>query len=130
MSEEDPLPEQFSDIYHSLRSRRRRYVIRELSQSEDEVLSVRDLAKTIAAIEQEIPQDHATGEPYRNVYNSLSQTHLPTLTEAGLIIYDPDRKTAEIGPQFQLALLFLQLNRATYRTLVRGELSENGDRRG
>jgi hypothetical protein len=110
-------PEELSEVYHVLRAARRRYVIRLLLESDEETLSVRTLSRQIAALEEDVPRERATGEPYRNVYNALSQTHLSTLSDADLIIYDPDRQTVSPGPNFQIGVLFTVLNQATYQTL-------------
>lgn len=117
MQREETPAGSISEVYHVLRAARRRHVIRLLLESDEEMLSVRTLAKQIAAIEEDVPHDRATGEPYRNVYNALSQTHLSTLSDAELIIYDPDRQTVAPGPNFQVGVLFTVLNQATYQTL-------------
>jgi DNA-binding transcriptional ArsR family regulator len=119
-------PEELSEVYHVLRAARRRYVIRLLLESDEETLSVRTLARQIAALEEDVPRERATGEPYRNVYNALSQTHLSTLSEAELIIYDPDRQTVSVGPHFQIGVLFTVLNQATYQTLQGEEFGSLG----
>ncbi len=105
-----------SRVYHSLRAPRRRYVI-ELVAEGDGDLSVRTLAREITAREQDIPLECATGEPYRNVYNALSQTHLSTLSDADAIIYDSERQTVAAGPNLTISLLLSNLNRAAFRTL-------------
>jgi hypothetical protein len=117
MDRERTPPESISEVYHVLRAARRRHVIRLLLESDEETLSVRTLARQIAALEEDVPRERATGEPYRNVYNALSQTHLSTLSDADLIIYDPDRQTVSAGPHFQIGVLFTVLNQATYQTL-------------
>lgn len=124
----EELPDNLSSVYHALRTARRRYVILLLFESEDEQLPVRSLARRIAALEQDVRLDHATGEPYRNVYNALSQTHLSTLSDAGLIIYDPDRQTVSPGPDFQLAALLISINRITYQTFRGMNLVEMDER--
>ena len=100
-----------SSIYHVLRAFRRRITIlligeRALvpgmilysqsdpnqSQEAEPIITVKDLAKEIVAVEEDIPRGHATGTSYHNVYNSLTQTHLPRLDDIGAITYDEDRK--------------------------------------
>jgi hypothetical protein len=66
-------------------------------------VSVREIARQIKAIEQGVPTEQATGEPYHNVYTSLIQTHLPELDGVGAIEYDSDRKL--IGPDKNLIAL-------------------------
>lgn len=121
MSRNSLFSEGLSDIYHTLRAPRRCYVIERLWDSDSEQLSIRTLAREIAAKEQNVPPEHATGEPYRNAYNALSQTHLPTLEDAGVIIYDSNRQTVVPGPNFVLAVLVIAINRTTLRTLTHGD---------
>lgn len=105
-----------SRVYHSLRAPRRRYVIKLISNSDDG-LSVRTLAKEITAREQDVSVDCATGEPYRNVYNALSQTHLSTLSNADVINYDSERQIVTAGPNLTIALLLNTLNQAAIQML-------------
>lgn len=107
-----------SEIYHALRAPRRRLVIRLLAQS-DSQLSVRALGTEIAAIEEGIPPEQATGEPYRNVYNALAQTHLECLSDADIVCYNSDRQLVTTGAMFCPAVLLLRLNRTAYQTLLR-----------
>lgn len=80
-------------------------------------MTVRELAREITARELDIPQNLATGEPYRNVYNALSQTHLPTLMDAGIVIYDPERQTVSPGQNLPIASLLLAINESTVSTM-------------
>ncbi|ARS91708.1 hypothetical protein B1756_05960 [Natrarchaeobaculum aegyptiacum] len=89
----------------------------ELVAESDRDLSVRTLAREIAAREQDVPLERATGEPYRNVYNALSQTHLSTLSDADVIIYDSERQTVAAGPNLAITLLLNNLNQTAFRTL-------------
>ncbi|MDL0145840.1 hypothetical protein PNP83_12585 [Halobacterium salinarum] len=102
-------------------------MIQLLANSEDGTLPVRDLAREIAAIEEEVEPEKATGEPYRNVYNALSQTHLSTLSDADIIIYDSNRQTVAAGPNLDIAALLIVLNQATYQTLRGDSLPESVD---
>ena len=105
-----------STLYHALRTQRRRQAIRLMHESESQKVSVRILAREITAVENEISYEHATGEPYRNVYNALSQTHLPTLAEANIIIYDSERQTVSQGSNLSLAALLVMINDPTVET--------------
>lgn len=100
-----------SALYDCLTSTRRCYVITLLEESDDEVVSVRALAQQIAAIEQNVQPDHATGKPYRSVYNSLVQTHLHVLEDLSIIEYQPDRKIVSVGDDLDDALLLLRVLR-------------------
>ncbi len=110
-----------SIIHHALRASRRRLAVglishRTFSSGElrlddvyfqasnpEIVITVRQLAKEIVAIEEDISVDHATGDSYHNVYNALTQTHLPELDDVGAIIYHDDRK--QISPASNLIVL-------------------------
>ena len=111
-----------SSLYHAFRAQRRRRVIQYLQGLDEPVVEVRFLARKIAAAEHELPIENATGEPYRNAYNALSQTHLPTLAEAGIVIYDPKRQTVSQGQNLGLASLLLALNETTVGTLDEVEI--------
>ena len=110
-----------SVIHHALRASRRRLAVSLVSHrtfsagrlqpdnahlqasNSEVVVTVRQLAKEIAAIEENISVDHATGDSYHNVYNALTQTHLPELDDVGAIIYDADRK--KVSPASNLIVL-------------------------
>lgn len=117
-----------SKLYHVLRTPRRRRVILILYESELPVVPLRSLAREIAAYEEQVQITHATGEPYRNVYNSLSQTHLPTLQDAGVIIYDPQRQTISPGPNLSTAALLLSVGNSIVSHLGSSIRSEINDR--
>lgn len=110
-----------SGIYHALRSFRRRCIIQLLSEG-DEPVSTRVMAREIAAIEENIQPEQVTGEKYRNVYNSLSQSHLPSLAAVDIILYRSDRQMIESGVNFEIAALFLAVNRAAFQSLRRDSL--------
>lgn len=110
---ENSIEEYLTMMYHSLRAPRRRQVVSILTEADSAVVSLRTLAKKIAAEECAIPPERATGEPYRNVYNALSQTHLPNLADAEIIIYDHKRQTVVPGVNLDLAALLLDTNTPT-----------------
>lgn len=110
---ENGTEEYLSTMYHALRAPRRRRAVNILTEVDGGAVSVRSLAKKITAGECAVPLEHATGEPYRNVYNALSQTHLPTLADAEIIIYDPKRQTVSKGASFDLAALLLATDTPT-----------------
>lgn len=128
MVKSEQLEHLLSTLYHSLRAARRRYVIQFLQETDSQTLTTRQLARKIASVEQNVSERRATGEPYRNVYNALSQTHLQTLSEAGIIIYDPERQTVARGRNFALAALLLDTNTPTvgvFSSLITG--ARDGD---
>lgn len=117
MTRSETYSDDLSEIYHALRTPRRRFVIQLLAKSDQEQLSIRSLSSHIAAAEENVTPERATGEPYRNVYNALSQTHLPCLSNTEIVRYDQDRQHISTGPMFELAVLFLRINRTIYLTL-------------
>lgn len=110
---------ELSGLYHAFRASRRRLVIQVLAEKPIEPLTTRELAREITAIEEGISCKKATGEPYRNVYNALSQTHLPALADPGLIIYESDRQRVALGPNFVDAVLLLTIDTVAWSTLRR-----------
>jgi hypothetical protein len=114
---EDCTDQALSEIHHALRASRRRLVIALVShryfaagqcavggrrrhrqgRKQELEVGVRQLAKEIAAIEQDTSLEEATGDDYRNVYTALVQTHLPELGDIEAIEYDDDRKTVRPG---------------------------------
>lgn len=113
----DDQTEFLSILYHALRAPRRRRAIWHVAASEDAVIPIRRLAREIAAEELRVQPKMATGEPYRNVYNALSQTHLPTLAKAGILIYDPKRQTISRGANLAIAALLIATNDAAVGSL-------------
>jgi len=106
-----------SDLYHILSAPRRCYVIQILSNTENEEYTTRDLSEKITAIEHDISKKDATGEPYRNVYNALSQTHLETMANADLIEYDHQRQRVKPKRNLKLAALIVDHNIMIYLIL-------------
>jgi len=127
MDEDTPVQKEnvqqlLSMLYHALRASRRRIVLRCLQNASDEVLTTRELARRIASCEQAVPREQATGEPYRNAYNALSQTHLPTLSDAGIVVYDDERQEVSPGKNFEIAKLLIDTNALTvdvFQSLLR-----------
>ncbi|WP_323173205.1 hypothetical protein [Natrialba sp. PRR66] len=107
-----------SKLYHALRATRRRHVIRLLRNTDETTLTTKETARKIASLEQGVVIEQATGEPYRNVYNALSQTHLPTLSSADIIIYEPKRQRISRGPYFQMAALLIETNTPTVNVFI------------
>ena len=97
-----------SDLYQILSAPRRCYVIRLIVNDNQDRYTVRELSKKIAAIEQGIPKENATGEPYRNVYNALSQTHLQTMADFNIIDYDQNRQAVRPKQRLRLAELIIE----------------------
>ena len=106
-----------TDVHTALGATRRCHTIRLLAEIDETPLHASTLANQITAIEEDIAPKHASGEPYRNVYTALTQTHLPRLADIDVIRYDSTRKTLTIGPRFPMVRLLLGLNHTAYLIL-------------
>lgn len=86
-------PEQLDRIFAILRNHRRRLVLAYLR--EHDATTQGDLARHVAAVENEIPESAVTSTQRKRVYVSLYQAHLPKLDDFGAISFDRDRGTVE-----------------------------------
>lgn len=73
-----------------LSSERRRDLVRCLD-GVDGTVDLRDLSERVAATENGTTRGALSYDQRKRVYVSLRQTHLPKLSNAGAIDYDPDR---------------------------------------
>lgn len=71
-------------------NRRRRYALYHLYESSGPV-SVKDLARQVAAWERATTPDEVSGEHAESVRSSLRRTHLPYLADSGFVTYDDRR---------------------------------------
>lgn len=81
-------------IFHILQNQRRRYVLQYL-ENQTEGCILRDLAKQIAAWENEIPVQQVKSDERQRVYIALYQSHLPKMDDVGIINYNQARGTIE-----------------------------------
>jgi len=80
------------EIFDLLSNHRRRYAIHFCKQR-DESVTLSDVAEQVAAWEQDKPVEELTSAERKRVYTSLQQTHLPTLSESGMIEFDGSEVT-------------------------------------
>lgn len=80
-----------------LSSYRRRLALHCLSESGGEA-TVGELASALAALENEVSTDAVTRKQRKRVYTALRQSHLPRLSEAGVVEYDPEAGLVEATP--------------------------------
>ena len=100
-SEEDRLDRTFS----LLGNRRRRLVLSYLREHESTTQS--DLAKHVAALENDVPESAVTSAQRKRVYVALYQSHLPKLDDFDAVSFDPDRGTVERAPRTEELLRYL-----------------------
>lgn len=82
-------------IFHILSNRRRRYVLHYLLQR-SEAVELSDLASQVTAWEYQIPVEEVTHKQRKRVYTALRQTHLPSMHDEGVIVYDT--RTGRVEP--------------------------------
>jgi len=64
-------------------------------------VALADLARRVASFESESTTDAETdGLNARPVYHTLYHVHVPKLADAGVVSFDPDRRTVATGPNF------------------------------
>ena len=95
------------DAFKALSNSRRRQVILSLSQSETTV-PVGDLAREIAAIENETNPEQVTGKQRSSVYAALIQSHLGLLDDLGVIEFDDRAKHVTATDETQLLARYIQ----------------------
>ena len=82
------------DAFDAVSNSRRRRVILSVARAVD-AITASDLAIEIAAIENRVQPSRVTSEQRTRVYVSLTQRHLDTLAELGVIDYDDRSKEAK-----------------------------------
>lgn len=80
--------------FHILQNKRRRRVLQYLAETEGPV-PMSDIAEQIAAVEHETTVHQLTSTQRQRVYIALYQSHLPKLTDFGLITYNQSRGSVE-----------------------------------
>jgi hypothetical protein len=83
-------------VFSVLSNRRRRFVIHYLKWA-DEVATVRELSRQVAAWENDVSVAELDYRQRKRVYTSLHQTHLPKLDAVGVVEYDADRSTVALA---------------------------------
>ncbi|MFC6954576.1 DUF7344 domain-containing protein [Halorubellus litoreus] len=85
-------------VFDILRNERRQRVLGYLAVTDDDVIRIGDLAEHVAAIENDMPVNALSSQQRKRVYVALYQCHLPKMADAGVIEFDKDRGTIEVGP--------------------------------
>ena len=83
------------EVYELLSNARRRFVISYL-RGREEPVPLSELSDAVASWENEVPAEELTDQQVKRVYVSLYQTHLPKLSDFGLVEYDRDEGTVEL----------------------------------
>lgn len=100
-----PLP--LDQVFGILKNERRRRVLRMLQQTEDDTLSLSDLAEQIAAWENDKPIKQITSDERKRVYVGLYQCHLPKMDGMGVIDFNKPRGIIELGDNMDIMYRYL-----------------------
>jgi hypothetical protein len=84
-------------IFELLKNSRRRETLRYLKSSGGET-TLSEVAEHIAALENETTVRAITSAKRKRVYVGLYQCHLPKMDDTGIINFDQNRGTIELGP--------------------------------
>lgn len=93
--------------FQLLKNSRRRQIIDYLLEHEGPTTRS-ELAEIVAANENDIPVSELGSDQRKRVYVSMYQTHLPTLGDADVIQYDPNRGTVAVGPNLPELVPYLR----------------------
>ena len=85
-------------VFDILSSPRRRYVLHYL-RTEESPIELTALAEEVAAWENDTTVENLSSQDRKRVYVSLYQTHIPKLSEAGLIEYDSESGSVALSSQ-------------------------------
>jgi len=84
-------------IFEILKNRRRRRVLHHLKEQEDGSIDLGSLAEHVAALENDKSVAALTSGERKRVYVGLYQCHLPKMNDAGVVDFDRNRGTIEVG---------------------------------
>ncbi|PSP83448.1 hypothetical protein BRC83_07100 [Halobacteriales archaeon QS_1_68_17] len=76
-----------SQVFQLLSNHRRRYAIH-FCKREGGKVTLSDMAEQVAAWEEGKEIAELTSDERKRVYTSLQQTHLPTLDDAGMVVFE------------------------------------------
>jgi len=100
------------DAFEILKNRRRRDILHYLKQNGSEA-QVGEMAKQIAAWENDIHVDAVTSKQRKRLYTALYQSHLPKMDDVGILEYNQRRGTVELtdeGAELDVYLEFVPGN--------------------
>jgi hypothetical protein len=85
----DELP--LDQTFELLKNRRRRAVLQYLRETDEEVVSIGELAEHIAAVENDIDVDAVSSSQRKRAYVGLYQCHLPKMDDMNVIEFRKNR---------------------------------------
>jgi len=97
-------------VFELLKNQRRREVLRYLETSDEETVSLSDLAEHIAAIENDTTVQAISSSERKRVYVGLYQCHLPKMDDMNVVAFDQNRGTIGLGPNAEQLEEFLDID--------------------
>jgi hypothetical protein len=80
------------ETFTLLSNRRRRYALHMLTDDDlEEPFELGEIAEQVAAWENDVPVERLSSNQRKRAYTALQQTHLPKMSEAGVVDFDKDR---------------------------------------
>lgn len=95
-------------FFELLSNRRRRYTLHCLEQASGPV-ELGDLARQVAAWEEDKAVDAVSASERKNVYTSLQQFHLPKLDEKRLVAFDDREGVVELGSAAEEVDIYIEV---------------------
>lgn len=94
------------ELFGVLRNQRRRRLLHHLREAGGEA-TLSDLARRVAAAENDKPVGAITGAERNRVYSSMRQVHLPALDDAGVVEFDRSRNEIRVAAGFEAVRPYL-----------------------
>ncbi|GAA0200374.1 DUF7344 domain-containing protein [Haladaptatus pallidirubidus] len=116
-------------IFHLLKSRRRRLVLDVLDRSNGR-MRFRDLVESVASREYDTTRDRLDSTKRKRTYNALYQTHIPALADVGVVDYNSrsPRGTIRLGERATDVLFYLRIDPTQQMTSVSDRVEKVIDR--
>lgn len=96
-------------VFKLLSNRRRRFVLYYLQNNANGDATVRELASKIAAWENDIEEAAVTYKQRKRVYTSLYQSHLPKMSEYGVVVYEQARGNVHLTTEGETLDAYLEV---------------------
>jgi hypothetical protein len=93
-------------VYEALEHPRRRFVCSTLL--EDDEWSLPELARTVAAWEEGVPEDEVSEAGMKRMHVSLYHSHVPKLADCGVVSFDADAETMSATANAERVLAALE----------------------
>ena len=100
-------------VFELLKNQRRREVLRYLETTDEETVSLSDLAEHIAAIENDTTVQAISSSERKRVYVGLYQCHLPKMDDMNVVAFAQNRGTISLGPNADQLEEFLDIGDET-----------------